>query len=98
MLFEFKEALPKLVTKGGAMIEPTLKKMSAQLEAMIRIDIPLKRALDLLEASTDKIEELLAINTMRESMQELERIKAENRKQVPVKITADLSETAFYVA
>ena len=52
------------------MIEKTLKQISRKLEALTKSNITLERALDLLEATTQSLEELIAINTLRESLRE----------------------------
>jgi type II secretory pathway component PulF len=57
------------------MIHQIVKRISAELEALTQYNISLARALDLIEASTENLEELVAINTMRESLQELESIR-----------------------
>lgn len=54
------------------MIENALHKVSKQLEYMLNKHIAVDRALDLLEASTSRIEEIVAINTLRESYREME--------------------------
>ena len=43
-----------------------------ELERLVQFDISVARALDLIEATTDDLNEIIAINTMRESLQELE--------------------------
>ncbi len=53
------------------MFVQTLKKVATELEFLTQYSITLERALDLLETSTQDLEELVAINTMRESMSEL---------------------------
>ena len=53
------------------MIEQTLKRISHQLEMLTKSNITLERALDLLEATTQDMEELVAINTLRESLTEV---------------------------
>lgn len=53
------------------MIGKTVKKISSELEMLTKLNISLERALDLIEASTVNLEELLAINTMRECMKEI---------------------------
>lgn len=50
------------------MIEKTLAALAKQLEAITRRGISLARALDLLEASTQNLEEIIALNIMRESL------------------------------
>ena len=54
------------------MIHQKVKKITAELETLVHYNISVARALDLIEASTKNLEELIAINTMRESLQELE--------------------------
>ncbi len=61
------------------MINKTLKKISNQLEGMIKNEIAVDRALDLLEASTSDLEEIIAINIMRESLQEIDDMKGLQR-------------------
>ncbi len=53
------------------MISKTIKKISNELESLVRHQISVERALDLMEASTHDLEELVAINTMRESLVEI---------------------------
>ena len=60
------------------MMTRTLRRISIALESLSRQNISIERSLDLLEASTQNLEEIIAINTMRESMQEAGR----NRPQI----------------
>ena len=53
------------------MFVQALRKVATQLEYLTQYSITLERALDLLETSTQDLEEIVAINTMRESMGEL---------------------------
>jgi hypothetical protein len=53
------------------MIHHCVKKISAELEKLAKYNISVERALDLMEASTEDLNELIAINTMREISQEL---------------------------
>ncbi len=53
------------------MFVQALRKVATELEYLTQYSITLERALDLLETSTQDIEEIVAINTMRESMAEL---------------------------
>ncbi|MDT8448087.1 MAG: hypothetical protein RRB13_14440 [bacterium] len=53
------------------MIEKTLKKISAQLELFAKNGISILRALDILEASTQDVEEIICLNTLRESLVEV---------------------------
>ncbi len=69
------------------MIHHCVKKISAELERLARYNIPVERALDLIEASTKDLNELIAINTMREISQEL-KIKAKN-SLMPFPISID---------
>jgi len=50
------------------MIEETLHSIAIQLETITARGISINRALDLLEASTNSVEEIMAINIMRESL------------------------------
>ena len=68
------------------MIDKTLKKISSQLEGLIKNEIAVDRALDLLEASTSDLEEIIAINIMRESLQEIDDMKGIISNTVPTKI------------
>ncbi len=52
------------------MMTQTLRRITIALENLTNQDISIERALDLLEASTQDLEEIIAINTMRETMQE----------------------------
>ncbi len=54
------------------MIHQIVKRISKELERLTQYNITVERALDLIEASTESLEELVAINTMRESLQELD--------------------------
>ena len=80
------------------MIDNIVKKMSIQLETITRDDISVERALDLLEASTDILEEILAINIMRESMRELEIFKMEHQESIPGKVVDVFPEVSHHVA
>lgn len=53
------------------MIEHVTQKLTRQLEILTQCEISLERALDLLEATTQDLEEIIIINTMRESLAEL---------------------------
>lgn len=61
------------------MIHQIVKRISNELESLAQYNIPVERALDLIEASTENLEELVAINTMRESLQELD-FSSENQQ------------------
>jgi len=52
------------------MIEKTLKKITRQLELFTKNGVSLLRALDLMEASTQDLEEIVCLNTLRESLSE----------------------------
>jgi|APSaa5957512576_1039674.scaffolds.fasta_scaffold249537_1 hypothetical protein len=52
------------------MMTQTLRQITNALENLTIQDISIERALDLLEASTQDLEEIIAINMMRETMQE----------------------------
>mgnify|MGYP003573241787 CR=1 FL=1 len=53
------------------MIEQTVTRIRKQLEILAESDIPMARGLDLLEATTQDLEEIVIINTMRESLEEI---------------------------
>jgi len=53
------------------MLVQALKKVATELEFLTQYSITLERALDLLETTTQDLEEIVAINTMRESMLEI---------------------------
>lgn len=53
------------------MIEKTLKKITEQLELFAKNGISLMRALDILEASTQDVEEIVCLNTLREALGEV---------------------------
>ncbi len=53
------------------MIEKTIQKIVIQLETITSRGLSISRALDLLEASTSCLDEILALNTMRESLEEM---------------------------
>lgn len=63
------------------MINQIVKKISLELEKLTKYNISIDRALDLIEASTKNLNELIAINTMRESLCELD--PKEKRMNVP---------------
>ena len=50
------------------MIENTLRKISLEIEFLAKNNISLVRALDMIEASTTSLEEIVIINTFRESI------------------------------
>ncbi len=77
------------------MIDKTLKKVSSQLEVMIKNEITVDRALDLLEASTNNLEEIVAINIMRESLQEIDEIKGLKSNSLPVEVLQDQFEFMY---
>jgi hypothetical protein len=52
------------------MISQTLRRVATELERFAKRDISVERGLDLLEASTFDLEEIMAINIMRESLVE----------------------------
>lgn len=54
------------------MIHKIVEKVAAELESLILHNISVERALDLIEASTNDLNEIIAINTMRESLAETE--------------------------
>ncbi|NQU65665.1 MAG: hypothetical protein HQ517_15465 [SAR324 cluster bacterium] len=56
------------------MFVQALRKVATELDYLTQYSITLERALDLLETSTQDLEEIVAINTMRESMSELSEI------------------------
>jgi len=66
------------------MVEKTIKKIAKKLELFASSNISITRALDILEASTEKLEELIAINTMRESFSELKQTKTGAKNFQPI--------------
>jgi len=85
------------------MFVQTLKKVATELEFLTQYSITLERALDLLETSTQDLEELVAINTMRESMSELGDIIEISRQLSPEmifssNITKQLTKKILYHA
>ncbi|OGG97621.1 MAG: hypothetical protein A2508_09135 [Candidatus Lambdaproteobacteria bacterium RIFOXYD12_FULL_49_8] len=60
----------KLEPPELAMIEKTLKRITKQLELFAKSGISLMRALDLMEASTNDLEEIICLNTLRETLGE----------------------------
>lgn len=48
-----------------------IHKLAIELERLVNQEIPLSRSLDLLEASTNNIDEIIIINTFRESLLEM---------------------------
>ncbi|MFH2130455.1 MAG: hypothetical protein ABIK68_08800 [bacterium] len=65
------------------MFVQALRKVATELEYLTQYSITLERALDLLETSTQDLEEIVAINTMRESMSELGEIVRLSRQLNP---------------
>ena len=80
------------------MIDKTLKKISSQLEGMIKNEIAVDRALDLLEASTSDLEEIIAINIMRESLQEMEEMKGLKSNAMPIEVLQNQLEFMYHNA
>ena len=82
------------------MVNQTIKSLSRELETMAKCRISLDRALDLLEASTQNLEEIIAINTMRESINEDATPKSIRRKKskipFPTSLAIDQSEALVY--
>ncbi len=78
------------------MISKTIKKISNELESLVKHQISVERALDLMEASTHDLEELVAINTMRESLCELSpAMHTENMLFSPELVDLQISEPVF---
>ncbi|MBT4290401.1 MAG: hypothetical protein HOD92_24000 [Deltaproteobacteria bacterium] len=80
------------------MIDKTLKRISSQLEAMIKNEVAVDRALDLLEASTSDLEEIIAINIMRESLQEMEEMKGLKSNAMPIEVLQNQLEFMYHNA
>ncbi len=57
------------------MFNRMIKKISTELERLTKFNISVERALDLMEASTHDLKEIIAINTMRESLSEIKSIQ-----------------------
>ncbi|MDH5561535.1 MAG: hypothetical protein OEY59_11860, partial [Deltaproteobacteria bacterium] len=53
------------------MVEASIKKISNEIEYLTKNNIQLLRALDILEASTQDLEEIIVINLLRESYKEI---------------------------
>ena len=73
------------------MIEKTIQKIVAQLETITSRGLSIHRALDLLEASTQSLDEILALNTMRESLEEMslsEQRKPATKRMMPTQAVA----------
>ncbi|MBU2645762.1 hypothetical protein KKI24_13720 [bacterium] len=79
----FNCIIPKTPNKGDRMFVQALRKVATELEYLTQYSITLERALDLLETSTQDLEEIVAINTMRESMSELGEIVRLSRQLNP---------------
>ncbi len=79
------------------MIELTVKRISRQLEILTKCGIQIERALDLLEATTTGLEEIITINTLRESLCELSH-DDENETSIDTSILADSTESFQYCA
>lgn len=74
------------------MLVQALRKVASELEYLTQYSITLERALDLLETSTRDLEEIVAINTMRESMAEIGEIAEISSQLKPELIfTSDIS-------
>lgn len=74
------------------MLVQALKKVATELEFLTQYSITLERALDLLETTTKDLEEIVAINTMRESMSEIGDIVEISRQLNPdVIFSSDIS-------
>ncbi|MCP4296232.1 MAG: hypothetical protein GY786_11545 [Proteobacteria bacterium] len=80
------------------MIEMTVKRISRQLEILTKCNIEIERALDLLEATTIDLEEIIAINTLRESFCELSDQKIEDYAQIDTTIIKEASKSFQYCA
>ena len=75
------------------MFVQALRKVATQLEYLTQYSITLERALDLLETSTQDLEEIVAINTMRESMVELgDIVKISKQLDSEMIFSADISK------
>ncbi len=75
---------------GGIMVNQTIRKISVDIEILMKSKISVERALDLLEASTCDIEEIVAINTMRESLGETKESKPETTQQTEFPFSAQM--------
>lgn len=74
------------------MLVQALKKVATELEYLTQYSITLERALDLLETTTQDLEEIVAINTMRESISEVSNIMNISRQLNPdVIFSSDIS-------
>ncbi len=80
------------------MIEMTVKRISRQLEILTKCNIEIERALDLLEATTIDLEEIIAINTLRESFCELSHQKIEDYAQIDTTFIKEASKSFQYCA
>ncbi len=78
------------------MIHQIVKRISNELERLAQHSIPVERALDLIEASTENLEELVAINTMRESLYELDFSSTDQLLPHPAFTACDNSDKAVY--
>lgn len=75
------------------MFVQALKKVATELEFLTQYSITLERALDLLETTTKDLEEIVAINTMRESMSEMGDVLDISQKLNPkVIFSSDISK------
>jgi len=76
------------------MLVQALKKVATELEFLTQYSITLERALDLLETTTQDLEEIVAINTMRESISEISDIFEISQQLDPeVIFSSDISRT-----
>ncbi len=80
------------------MIEKTLRKVSSQLETMAKNGVSVERALDLLEASTGEIEEIIAINILRESLEEPTLSNAKSQMPFPGEVADEGPIFNYHVA
>ena len=64
------------------MLTQAFRRVAKELENMTRHDISLERAIDLFEASTQNLEELVIINTIRETLFEANRVNKPGKNDV----------------
>jgi|GEM_PF-6370939 len=82
------------------MIEYTVKRITRQLEILTKSDIAMDRALDLLEATTQELEEIVVINTLRESLSELPLSGVFPQQDIAIlaELALDPTESIQYIA
>lgn len=79
------------------MIHKIVEKVAAELESLTLHNISVERALDLIEASTNDLNEIIAINTMRESLCETEPVKTRELPHPAVLLSQPVDTLSLHV-